>query len=192
MTPPRMLHSSPGESIGPWDFDAIVRTHERRIFRVLYAQLRDADAAATLTQECFLRAYQGRESFRGDASVATWLIKIAVNLARDHARSRRQSFWKRLFASRDPETETAAELLPAPYASPERALLAREELAGVMAAVQNLSAQQRLVFTLRFVEEMSLEEIARVTALETGTVKAHLSRAVGTLRKKLKEGRKQE
>jgi RNA polymerase sigma-70 factor (ECF subfamily) len=157
---------------------------------VLYAQLRDADAAATLTQECFLRAYQGRESFRGEASIATWLIKIAVNLARDHARSRRQSFWKRLFAGRDSETEAAAELLPAPYASPERALLPREELAGVMVAVRELSAQQRLVFTLRFVEEMSLEEIAQIIGVETGTVKAHQSRAVGTLRKKLKERRK--
>ncbi|HYH01078.1 MAG TPA: sigma-70 family RNA polymerase sigma factor [Terriglobales bacterium] len=190
IAPLAMLNSNDRAIVRPEDFEALVRNYERQVFRVLYAQLRDSDAAATLTQECFLRAYQKRESFRGEASVSTWLIKIAVNLARDHVKSRRQSFWRRLFANRNEETESAAEQVAAPYASPERVLLVREELAKVMSAVEELSPQQRLVFTLRFVEDLSLEEIARALDLEIGTVKVHLSRAVGALRKKLKEGSK--
>jgi RNA polymerase sigma-70 factor (ECF subfamily) len=76
----------------------LVRLHQRRIYRVLLAIVRDPDAADTLTQECFLRAYEKRASFRGEAKVETWLVRIAMNLARDHAKNRRQSFWRRLVA----------------------------------------------------------------------------------------------
>src|SRR5512147_1235612 len=88
------------------DFDELVRRNQKRIFRLLMVLLHDEDAAGTLTQECFLRAYKKRESFRGASSVDTWLYRIAINLARDHQRNRRQGFWKRLFAdSRDDEDE---------------------------------------------------------------------------------------
>src|SRR5690242_2836350 len=77
-------------------FDEIIRLHQRRVYRVIYLLLRDADAADTLTQECFLRAYKNRRSFRGDCRVETWLLRIAVNLVRDQGKSRRVAFWKKL------------------------------------------------------------------------------------------------
>lgn len=70
------------------DFTPLVQSHQQRIYRVLLGMVRDTDAAQTLTQECFLKAYQKRTSFRGEASVGVWLLRIAVNLARDHRRSR--------------------------------------------------------------------------------------------------------
>jgi RNA polymerase sigma-70 factor, ECF subfamily len=175
------------------EFDEIVRAHQQRIYRVLWGLLRDSDTADTLTQECFLRAYRKRKSFRGEANVGTWLVRIAVNLAADHRRSRRNAFWRRLLA-RAKSSDAAgaapvAEELPDPRASPERQLAAREELRGVWSAANELSPQQRAVFVLRFAEEMTLEEIAQVTALEVGTVKAHLARALGAVRKRLKESR---
>ncbi len=168
------------------DFDRLVRLHQQRIYRVLLAVLRDADAADTLTQECFLRAYQKRKSFRGAASAGTWLVRIAINLARDHQKNRRQSFWRRLMASPGDASEAAAAEVPDLRASPERALLAREETRAVARAVDRLPARQREVFLLRFVEEMSLEEIAQATELETGTVKSHLSRAVTAVRQTIR------
>src|SRR5207244_1385604 len=77
------------------DFDEIVRLHQQRVYRVLFLLLRNSDAADTLTQECFVRAYEKRSSFRGEARIDTWLLQIAVNLARDHARNRRAGSWKR-------------------------------------------------------------------------------------------------
>src|SRR5260370_32222767 len=77
------------------DFDAVVRLYWARIFRFTLASARDRDAAETLTQECFLKAYRGRESFRGDSSLQTWLMQIAINLVRDFSRSRRLQFWRR-------------------------------------------------------------------------------------------------
>ena len=89
---------------------------------------------------------------------------------------------------RSKEIDSADALEPVdPHASPERSLLARERLAHVSAAVNNLPNQQRAVFVLRFLEEMSIEEIAQATSLRSGTVKTHLFRAVNAIRERVKE-----
>ncbi len=166
-------------------FTPLVQAHQQRIYRVLLGMVRDPDAAQTLTQECFLKAYQKRASFRGEANVGVWLLKIAVNLARDHRRSRLREFWDRLRSS-SAEVAEFGQSLADPRATPERVILGREEVAGVWVAVRELSAQQRAVFVLRFVEEMSLEEIAEATSLKLGTVKTHLFRAVHAVRQQCK------
>ena len=154
----------------------------------LLARPHDADAADTLTEECFLRAFQRRAGFRGEASVGTWLIRIALNLARDHARSRRAAFWRRLVRDESAGAPTAdASWAPDPGPSVERKMLAREQLAAVQAAVERLPHRQRVCFLLRFVEAMSLEEIAQAMRLRVGTVKTHLARAVGALRQRITE-----
>lgn len=173
------------------DFDALVLAEQRRIYRVLLAMLRDPDAADSLTQECFLKAYEHRKRFRGECSMRTWLMRIAINLARDHVKNRHWQFWRKLFrepASSEEGIDSADTIEPVdPHASPERSLLARERLAHVSAVVDNLPNQQRAVFVLRFLEEMSIEEIAQATSLRPGTVKTHLFRAVSAVRERVKE-----
>ncbi len=166
------------------EFDDIVREHQARIYRVLWCELRDDEAAANLTQDCFFNAYRARAEFRGEASVRTWLVRIAINLARDHQRSRRQNFWRRLLAGNAREAELACETAVDNRPCADRALLAREQLQRTMEAVKTLSPQQQTVFHLRFLEELSLEEIALAMSVEIGTVKSHLSRAVNTLRQR--------
>ena len=168
------------------DFDEIVRQNQARIFRFLMSLLRDLDAADTLTQECFLRAYQKRASFRGDATVCTWLMRIAMNLAADHSKNRRNAFWSRLFGRNRAEDSEAA-LLAVADAQPsaDRALIAGEQYAAVRAVVDELPPRQKAVFLLRFVDEMSMQEIAQATGLETGTVKSHLHRALSAVRQKV-------
>ena len=164
-----------------------MREHQRRVYRVLYVLVRNPDLADTLTQETFLRAYEKRASFRGEARVDTWLLKIAVNLARDHARNRRASFWKRLIGANDGENTEQFSQFPDPQASPEQALLARRELEAAWNIAAELPSQQRTIFMLRFAEELTLPEIAQVLGLRTGSVKTHLFRAMATVRKRLKE-----
>ena len=175
-------------SIAAESFDEIVRQHQRRIYRVIFLLVKDTDAADTLTQECFLRAYQKRASFRGECALATWLLRIAVNLVRDHGKNRRISFWRKLVGLEDDLSDDAA---PPQYAtpepSPERILLAREALQAVWTTVASLSPQQQTIFLLRFAEEMSLAEIAEVLRLRVGTVKAQLFRATTKIRKTMKE-----
>lgn len=171
------------------DFDALVRNEQQRVCRVLWAMLHDEDAAETLTQDCFVKVFENRHRFRGDCSVRTWVLRIAMNLARDYSRNRRSQFWRRLF-QRNPEPEELGAIADR-VASPERALAAREELATVWSDMESLSVQQRAVFTLRFVEDMSIEQIAEATSLRPGTVKSHLSRAVAAIRRKARERQQQ-
>jgi RNA polymerase sigma-70 factor, ECF subfamily len=168
-------------------FDEIVAQQQRRVYRVIFLLVRNPDIADTLTQECFLRAYEKRASFRGDCAITTWLLRIAVNLVRDHAKSRRASFWRKLVGL---DEKGAGEIpegnLASPQASPERVLLAREELWAVWNALPSLSPQQRTIFLLRYAEEMSLPEIAEILQLKTGSVKAQLFRATTKIKEVVK------
>jgi RNA polymerase sigma-70 factor (ECF subfamily) len=183
LTVPAMSHTGWNAA----EFDEIVREHQAKIYRVLWCELRDDEAAATLTQDCFLKAYRGRAEFRGEASVSTWLVRIAVNLARDYRRNRRLGFWRRMVGGNAQETELAVEMAVDGSPGADRTLLAREKLQQTMAVVKRLSPQQQTAFNLRFVEELSLEEIAQAMAIEIGTVKSHLSRAVHALRQQRNE-----
>ncbi len=181
-TPPTAVQGLAAE-----DFEAIVRQHQRQIYRVLFLLTRNTDTADTLTQETFLRAYQHRASFRGECALQTWLLRIAANLASDHARSRRASFWKRLIGFSDHVSGQEETKFPDRQASPERAFLAQEELEAVWRAALELPDRQRTIFLLRFAEDMSLSEIAGVLGLRIGSVKRHLFRAIATVRQSLKE-----
>ena len=167
------------------DFDAVVRLNWQRVFRFALASLRDRHAAETLAQDCFMRAYRARASFRGEASVSTWLMQIAVNLVRDHIRDRRWQFWKRAGLTAV-DLSTAARWIPDGGISPETSLAAKERLQAIWAATEALSERQRTVFLLRFVEDMELLEIAAATGLKEGTVKAHLFRAVEAVRERVR------
>ena len=169
------------------EFDEVVRRHQKRVYRVLFVLLRNADEADSLTQECFLRAYQNIDRFRGECSVQTWLLRIAVNLAKDHERNRKLSFWKRFLGFSTEEVHARAIEFPAPGPTPEQSLIERAQVEAVWDAVRELSPQQRTIFALRFVEELELSEIAGVLGLQTGSVKAQLFRSVHTVRRRLKE-----
>jgi RNA polymerase sigma-70 factor (ECF subfamily) len=166
------------------DLDTLVRLHWPRVFRFALACLRDQDAAGSVAQDCFLRAYRSRERFRGDCSIQSWLMRIAVNLIRDHARNRRLQFWKRAQASAV-DLEAVSQWIPDGGASPESAALAKEQLAAVWSAAGRLSERQRTVFLLRFVEDMDLLEIAAATGMKEGTVKIHLFRALQAVRERI-------
>lgn len=175
------------QAISLAEFDELVHQHQRRIYRLLYVLLRDRDEADSLTQECFLRAFQNLDRFRGECNVQTWLLRIAVNLARDHARSRKASFWKQLLGLGETKDGSDHFDFPAPGPTPEQAMLARAEVQAIWKAVRDLSLQQQTVFTLRFVEELELSEIANVLNVQVGTVKTQLFRAVHAVRDTLRE-----
>jgi RNA polymerase sigma-70 factor (ECF subfamily) len=169
------------EEIAAEEFASIVASHRPQIFRFLLASTRDIDLAETLTQDCFLKAHRNWSSFRGESSAMTWLMRIAINLQKDHWRNRRMQFWRHT-RSNAVDTDEASEWLPSGESSPEQQLLAREQVGRVWQAVDGLSERQRTVFLLRYVEEMEIAEIGRATGLSEGTVKAHLSRALGRVR----------
>jgi len=167
------------------DFEAVVRLHWSAVSRFIMASLRDQEAAESLTQDCFLRAHRARDRFRGECSVRSWLMRIAINLVRDHARNRRLQFWKRARTAAV-DVDAASRWLADGGLSPEAQLAAKEQAQAVWRTVERLSERQRTVFLLRFVEEMQVMEIAAATGMKEGTVKAHLFRAVDAVRKELR------
>ena len=165
-------------------FARVVENHRLQIFRFLLASTRDVELAETLTQECFLKAHRNWSTFRGDSSAMTWLMRIAINLQKDYWRNRRLQFWRQTRTNGIDPAE-ASEWLPSRESTQEQTLLARERVEEVWRAVNGLSQRQRTVFLLRYVEEMELSQIAKITGLSEGTIKAHLSRALARVRREL-------
>jgi RNA polymerase sigma-70 factor (ECF subfamily) len=162
-----------------------MRLYRGRIFRYILFATRDEDVAESLTQDCFLRAHAGRSGFRGECAMATWLMRIAVNLVRDHHRSMKLRFWRRA-----PMLDAAemSDRLPDTSRSTEHRLIVEERVASVWRAVETLSERQRSIFLLRFVEELELPEIAQAMQLNLNTVKSHLYRALSTVKQQVGEG----
>ena len=144
-------------------------------FRFCLSQLRgDRDAAADATQETALRFLKQLGSFRGESQLQTWSLSIAVNVVREIRR-------KRGFETLDAAPEPAAVVPTRDQVvdEDERELL-KETLA-------SLPDRQREAITLRFFEELSVEETAAIMNCATGTVKATVHQALRALREKLKQ-----
>ncbi len=168
------------------DFEAVAEAHRGCIFRFVLASLRDRDAAETITQECLWNAYRARSDFRGESSVRGWLMRIAVNLVRNHLRNARLKFWRRT-QRHAVDAGFAADWLADQNSSPEIAVVARERIERIWAVAGELPERQRTVFLLRFGEDLDLGEIAAATGMQIGTVKSHLFRAIHTLRERIEE-----
>src|ERR1700756_4235169 len=161
-----------------------MRLYHGRVFRYILFATSDEDVAASLTQDCFLRAHSARSSFRGDCAMSTWLMRIAVNLVRDHQRSTKMRFWKRAAML---DAAEMSDRLPDVTSSTEQRLIAQERVTKVWRAVETLSDRQRSIFLLRFVEELELPEIAEAMQLNLNTVKSHLYRALSVVKQRVGE-----
>lgn len=166
------------------DIDTLVETYSVRLLRFVAFSIKDTDAAASIVQDCFLKAYNNRKDFRHECSVSTWLTTIAVNQIRDYQRIRKYRFWRKVGKSAVDVVEMAS-FLPSSERSPENRLIAKERAQTVAAAVNHLSDRQRLVFLMRFSEEMEVSEISRATGMPVNTVKTHLHRAIKSVRERV-------
>ena len=138
-----------------------------------------------MTQDCFLRAYQAWPRFRGDSSIQTWLLQIAVNLVRDFGRNRRLQFWKRAQASAV-DVDVAGDWLRDRGLSPEGRVAARQQVDAIWSVLATLSERQRTVFLLHFMEDMDAAGIEAATGITRAAIKVHLFRAVHAVREKLR------
>ncbi len=150
---------------------ALYRLYADQVYRYVYYQTRDADLAADLTSEVFLRMLEhiGRYDHRG-APFRAWLFKIAHNLVIDHFRERAR------FAPGD--------LVPneAGAGSPDLFDLDRDRLAS---ALNRLTGDQRQVILLRFIEDLDVKEVAAILGKTEGAIKALQHRALAALRRLL-------
>jgi RNA polymerase sigma-70 factor, ECF subfamily len=163
------------------DFERLVEQNRTRVLRFVFASIRDWDLAETLTQDCFWKAYKHRNTFRGECSPTTWLMRIAINLVRDQVRSRRFQFWRKAEQVQNEEFHN----WPDRSVSPEDRAAVNEQVHAIWIATKSLSERQRTVFLLRFVDDLDIAEIASATGLTENAVNVHLYRAVRGIRKRL-------
>ncbi len=158
-------------------FEEIVRRYQRRVYGVAYRIVRRHDVADDVAQEAFIRAHRALGTFDATRPFGPWICRIAANLAINHVRSPR---------NREDELPEGHAETPAPAgAGPLAGLLDREAKAVLEAAMERLPAEQRAVFVLRVVEELSYREIADSLEISIGTVMSRLSRARHKLRESL-------
>jgi len=168
------------------DVEALDRIYRARLLRFVAFSIGDRDLAESIVQDCFLKAYRARASFRGECSVQTWLTRIALNMIRDQQRTKKFRFW-RSFRERALDITEVASTLCSGRCSPEKDLLLREKVAQVAKVLAGLSLNQRTIFLMHFQEEMGIQEISLAIDMSVTTVKTHLHRAVKAIRDELGE-----
>jgi RNA polymerase sigma-70 factor, ECF subfamily len=166
-------------------FGILVERFQRKIYRVAYAITRDDTEADTITQDTFIQAYTHLGKFQGRAELETWLTRIAINRSRDWLRRRK---FVSLFSYDDDSDDRIYAIEPIDeQPDAERQFMSHQLRAAILRAERTLSSQQKIIFRLRHYENRSLEEIAELLGLRSGTVRAHLFRAIHKVRKELGE-----
>ena len=163
----------------------IIKTHNKRLYRLVRAVVRNNADAEDVLQEAYLHAFANLESFAGDASLSTWLSRIALNAAL--MRLRAQKRLKRAAITVPVEAEVIPFPLSASTADPERVMAQRQLLHLVEEATDALPDAFRLVFVARVIEGLSVEETALLLDLPPATVKTRLHRARRAIRQRLEE-----
>ncbi|CDX27372.1 RNA polymerase sigma factor [Mesorhizobium sp. ORS 3324] len=164
-------------------FRAIIKTHNQRLYRIARGVVRNDAEAEDIVQEAYMRAFACLDSFRGDASLATWLSRIVINEALGRLRKRR-----RVVAMPAEAQIIRFPLNPNdlnPGDDPERTMAQRQILGLVERATDSLPDVYRAVFVARVIEGLSIEETAEVLGIRPETVKTRLHRARALVRKAL-------
>ena len=169
-----------------------IMTHYReKLFPIVQSLLRNHADTEEIVQDTFIRAHRGLARFRGDSSLATWLHRIAVNLARNRYwyffRRRRHATLSFDCPLGDDSDATFTDLVAAPEPDPARIATTDEFAALVEACMEKLDARHREILTLRNLLHRSYEEIATALGINVGTVKSRIARARENLRTLLTE-----
>jgi RNA polymerase sigma-70 factor (ECF subfamily) len=152
-------------------FDALVRKHQKGMWRLVRRYVkRDADAA-DVTQLAFVRAFRGLTAFRGTSTVRSWLYRIAINCALSWLRDHR----------REQPTELAEDALTEANPAPAQ-LSAGDDRAQLRAAIEQLPPKQKLVLELRVFDDLSFREVAELADCSENTAKVNFHYAVKRLR----------
>ena len=159
-------------------FDFLYLRYHDRIYGVICSMISNREDALDISQDVFLKAYQGLWKFKRASQFYSWLYRIAINCCIDHIRRRSKHAW----LSDKPVSDEVFHHQPA---HPAKGLESEEFWHLLYAALPALTPSQRTVFLLRYKEELSLKDIACRLGRSIGTVKAHLFHAHRTLRREL-------
>jgi RNA polymerase sigma-70 factor, ECF subfamily len=173
-------------------FNEVVHSYGDRVYNLVLRLIGSPSEAEDLAQEVFVTVFKSIESYRGEAKLSTWILRIAANHSKNRIKylARRRTTGQELRDGTD-ATEMADEgkaPVQAHIDAPDVVLEAVETEKILQEAIAQLDEEQRLLVVLRDVEELSYDEIVEITGLPEGTVKSRLHRARMAL-KDLLEGK---
>ena len=172
-------------------FVEIMSRYREKTFAITRGLLRNHADAEEITQDTFVRAHRGLARFRGDSSLATWLHRIAVNLARNrywyYFRRRQHATLSLDCPLSDDSAATFTDLVAAEDPDPARAAATGEFSSLIHACMERLPPPHREILTLRNILHRSYEEIATSLGVTVGTVKSRIARARENVRTLLTE-----
>ena len=157
-------------------FEKLVLEYEKSVYAITQRMTGNAEDAADMTQETFIKAYNSLSSFRGDSKFSVWLYRIATNVCLDFLRSRSRKPTVSLSVEDDDGEEVELDIADESQ-SPERLLERGLTRDAVRRGLDALSPEYRQILLLREIQGLSYEEIADVLTLEVGTVKSRIFRA---------------
>ncbi len=162
----------------PLAIERLVQTHQAEVYRLALSILDDPDEAEDAVQEVFVSALRSLDSFRGDASLKTWLFRITINLCRsryrrDQSRGRLRQVLQSLFRSDQPHPESEA--------------VRHEANSALWRAVRALDEKHRVPVILRYYHDLPVAEVAEMLGIPVGTVHSRLNHARERLRARLKD-----
>ena len=163
-------------------FRTLVERYQGRIYRTVFSLLRNPEDAEDVAQEVFVEVYQSIGRFRGEASLSTWLYRLATSRAlKNHRRARAKKRFSYLTSLLGFDNTVLHE--PPDHAHPLALLEGEQQLHLLLAHIARLPGQQQVAFTLRHEQELSYEQIAAVLDTSVAAVESLLFRARQTLRK---------
>jgi RNA polymerase sigma-70 factor (ECF subfamily) len=167
-------------------YETLIQRFEHPVFNLVSRLLDDPVDAADVVQEVFLKVFRNIGSFRQDASLKTWIYRIAVNEARNHRRWFSRHRRQEVGLDAEPgEAHGYEDWLPDPGRSPFEAAVDQETQAMIEEALQQVNPSFRAALVLREIEGLSYEEIAEILDISLGTVKSRILRGRDALRKLL-------
>lgn len=176
-------------------FDQLVEEYQSLVYALALRILNDAEDARDAAQETFLKIYRHFANFRGEASLKTWICRIAINQARSAERWRRRrhrsattSLDAPLGLSYSAEPRSPIDYLQSGHPTPEDETLSRELGRQIESGLRRLKKDFRIAVILRDIEGLSYEEIAWVTEVSVGTVKSRIARGRDMLRETIQAG----
>jgi RNA polymerase sigma-70 factor, ECF subfamily len=167
-------------------FEEIVNFYQNKVFQVCYRMLGNLHEAEDIAQEAFVRAYTNIHSFDEKRKFSTWIYRIATNLSIDRIRKKKPDYF--LDAEvQGTEGLTMYSQLSTDQPLPEEEVESLELQSYIQKQIQSLPEKYRSVITLRYVEDLSLQEISEILDMPMGTVKTRIHRGREALRKKLRD-----
>ncbi|HEY4651878.1 MAG TPA: RNA polymerase sigma factor [Pontibacter sp.] len=164
-------------------YELLMRRHNQKLYRVIRSYLKQEQEVEDAMQDTYLKAFEKLYQFRSDALFSTWLIRIGINTAL--ARLREQKRLSPVSALTD-QPEDFSYLLPQTNSmSPERITIQQEVKQLLEKAIDQIPEKYRIVYTLREIEEMPIQEICQCMDLTESNVKVRLHRAKAMLKESL-------